>query len=435
MIRFSQGVFLTFVTQTMCLLLTLGGNVIITRTIGPAGKGVLALITNFFLLLVTVFTFGLSEGAVYLLGSRKYKHKEVFSSIVYAAIFTSILVLLASNGLRSWVVNSFLKDVGEQHYLTALWIFPAFYLFLCLRKILLGHGNIWGFNIMFLVQTLLLFLLYIFFLPSIGIRGGILSLIISLAVVDLVTLIFTSIYYGRPASLPNLTFLKHGFIFGMKSQIGIVLTFFDRRLAIFIINIFLNPVYVGFYAIAVALAELPWRISDAVGTVLFPKVAGIRKEEAFTFVAQACRNTIFIAILSSLILFVFAGFIIQLLFGTEFLQSLAAMQILLPGIVALSMNRVLCGGFSGLGKPEYGTYTVVCSSICTILLDIILIPRMGIVGAAVAASVAYFVSATVGVILFRRISKCSLSQLLIVSRNDLPRYLDIIRMLTNRRLK
>lgn len=425
MTRFSRGVFITFATQSTSLLLTLGANIVITRTIGPAGKGILTLITNFFLILVTVFTFGLSEGVVYFLGSRKYKHGEVFSSIIYAAISTSILVIFLSLILKDWIVSSFLKDVGEQNYLVALLIFPAFYYFLSLRKILLGHNNLLSYNALFLVQTLSLLVLYIFLIPALGVTGGVISIIISLVLVNIVGSAYASSHYGRPTHLPNFRFLKEGFVFGIKSQIGIVLSFFDRRLDIFIINIFLNPISVGFYAIAVALAELPWRISDAVGTVLFPHVAGISRKEAIDLVTQACRNTIFITIVMSLALFTMAGIIIRLLFGIEFLHSLPALQVLLPGIVALSLNRVLCGGFSGLGNPEYGTYTVISSSICTVILDLIFIPKMGIVGAALASSIAYFVSALAAIIIFQRISRCNLLDLLIIRKQDLTKYVTI----------
>lgn len=403
--------------------------------LGPSGKGVIALITNYFMILVTFFTFGMSEGIVYYQRSHKYHHGEIFSSILYGTVLTSLVVILLSMILKDWIINSFLKNVGESNYFTALLIFPTFYFFLFLRKVLLSYKNLLVYNLAFISRAIIVFLLYVFLIPYAGIKGGILSMVIGLIVVDITGTLYIYSRYGKPTFLPNISFVKDTFIFGIKSQIGLILNFVDRRLDMFIINIFLNPTFVGYYAIAVALAELPWHISAAVGTVLFPEVADMKKTEAMRFVSMASRNSLFITSLAGVLLLISGGVLIKLLFGPQFLLSLFPLRILIPGVIALGLNRVLCGGFSGLGKPEYGTYTVICSSIITVVLDLILIPRMGINGAALASTIAYITSAIVGIIIFQRISHCNILNLLFVTKSDFDLYPPMISKILRRSKK
>lgn len=425
MIKFFKGVLLTFSAEIASLFLVMIINVIITRWLGPGGKGALALITNYFLILTSVFSFGMSESVVFFLSSRKYKSDQIFSSIIFNTVVISLIIILLSLLLRGFVIEKLLGKISNLNYYTALWLFPAFYLFLFVRKVLLGYKNLKAFNAMLILRALGYLLFYLILIPKLQLRGGIIGMVLSVMIVDIVGIIIIS-KYGRPGFTLNLTLIKDSIVFGMKSQIGILLSFFDRRLDIFIINIFLNPDYVGLYAIAVALAELPWHISGALGTVLFPEVAGMKKPSALKFVTVLCRNSLFITTLLCIILFLSGPILIKLLFGSKFLPSVPALRVLLPGIIALAFNRVLCGGFSGLGKPEYGTYTVICSAIVTVCLDILLVPKMGIIGASLASSIAYISAATIGVVIFKKISGCKISELFLTTKSDLSRYPSLI---------
>ncbi len=399
--------------------------------LGPSGKGIISLLQNYFLILVAIFMFGMSEGNIYYLSNRRYTHRAVFSNVLFHTLILSLLIIVLSFLLRNWLISHFLKNINEEYYLISLWLFPSFFLFLHTTTMLLGHKNIVGFNTVTAARFLTILLFLILLIPRYNIKGALIATVLGFTIADIIGILSLS-SYGPPTLAVSIGFLKSAFIFGSKSQVGLILSRIDRRLDIFIINLFLNPAQVGFYAVAVAMAELPWYISNAIATVLFPEVSGMAKKDAYKFTAFVCRNTLFVVFGFSTCVFIAGGMLLKIIFGAQFVESLTSLRFLIPGIVILSVNKVLCAGFSGTGRPEYGTCTATFSAIATVILDFLLIPVMGIKGAAIASTIAYFISASTGIILFKKLSGFPLRNFLLVTREDISKYPIFFRKLIRR---
>jgi O-antigen/teichoic acid export membrane protein len=90
------------------------------------------------------------------------------------------------------------------------------------------------------------------------------------------------------------------------------------------------------------------------------------------------------------------------------------MLALLPGVVLLGGGKVLTNEIAGRGYPHYNSINAGLALILTIALDLILIPRYGVLGASLASSVAYtliFLTAIAFyLIVSRKASKTSSSQ-------------------------
>lgn len=415
-------------SQIVILILTLIGNIIIVRLLGASGKGTIALLQSYFSISAAILILGMSEGNIYYLGNQRFQHRDVFSSVIFHTIAISVIFMIFSVIAANWILSHFLKNINTEYYFTALCIFPALFFLLHTTTMLLGHKNIVGYNIANVSRYLLILLFQILLIPKYGIMGALVATVIGFIAADIAAVSFLS-HYGCPTVFIKWKFFRCAFVYGAKSQLGLILNQIDRRLDVFIINLFLNLAQVGFYAIAVAMAELPWYISNAIATVLFPEVSGMKKKDAYFFTAFICRNTLFMVMCFSLILFFIGGIILKIVFGPQFVTSLTPLRLLIPGIVCISINKVLCAGFSGTGKPEYGTYTTVISAITTIALDFTLIPILGINGAAIASTIAYTFSAITGIFIFRKISGISLREFLIITRKDIYKYPSLYRKL------
>jgi O-antigen/teichoic acid export membrane protein len=421
MTKYLRGVVLTYSTKILVLVLLFAINIIIVRTLGASGRGTITLLQTFFQILVLITIFGMSEGNTYYLGNRSYKHRDVFSNVLFHTLIISLIVISLSILLRKWLIINFLKNIDEKYFLIALCLFPSFFLYQHSNSMLLGHKQFVPFNIVAISRYVLFLLFLIFLIPAFKVEGALWAAIIGIIGANIIAFACL-LKHGTPTFSVNFSFLKRAFVYGTKSQIGLLLSQINRRLDIFIINLFLNLSHVGYYTIAVAVAEFPWHISQAAATVLFPEASGMKKENAYSFTAFICRNVLFIVLCLSIVLFVLGRILITTVFGIEFVASVMPFQILLPGITALSVNKVLCAGFSGTGRPEYGTYTAAVSATTTVALDFLLIPLTGIIGAAIASTVAYFVAATTSVILFRKLTNLPLKNFLLVKREDISKY-------------
>ena len=98
--------------------------------------------------------------------------------------------------------------------------------------------------------------------------------------------------------------------------------------------------------------------------------------------------------------------------------------LLMPGVVALSISKVLSGDLAGRGLLQYGAYASAISLVVTVICDLLLIPRWGIVGAAIASSLSYCSAALLVLFFYTKVSGNGLIDVLIIKKSDLFAYRD-----------
>ncbi|MGB9721758.1 MAG: polysaccharide biosynthesis C-terminal domain-containing protein [bacterium] len=423
--NYIENVAYNFATQTICLIAGLISNIVIARLLGPEGKGIITLLSNYVSIAVIIFMLGMSESNVFYLSKGSFSQSDILSTDLFHLTFMTIVFLTFSLLLKNIFLTGFLKGINDYFFFMSLLYFPMQFLYLHLITILQGHKCLKDYSLSFLLRSLTLLILQLLFIPHWNISGGLVALILSTLTVNLINLSKLP-RKNNKLCIINIDFLRKSVFFGIKSQIGLLLNFLDRRLDFFIINSFLNPIQVGYYSVAVIIAEIPWYFSNAVGVVLFPEITTKEKNQSYQLIAFICRNTIIITVGLIIIVILCANLFIRLIFGLKFVESIVPLQLLLPGVIGLAINRIICAGFSGTGRPELGTLTVVFSSVATIVFDFLLIPRLGIKGASLASTISYFISAVTGIILFRRISNLCFSDILLFKISDLKKYSQII---------
>lgn len=147
---------------------------------------------------------------------------------------------------------------------------------------------------------------------------------------------------------------------------------------------------VGIYSISASTAELLWTLPFAVGFVLLPMVAANPdSDDAATRAATVARRTLLVTIAGAIALAALSEPLIHLMYGSAYSGAVVPALILLPGIVANVWYQVL-GGFL-LGRGLTGVVLVATSvGIATnTLINVLVIPRFGIDGAALASTVSY----------------------------------------------
>uniref|UniRef100_A0A7C6EC92 Uncharacterized protein n=1 Tax=candidate division WOR-3 bacterium TaxID=2052148 RepID=A0A7C6EC92_UNCW3 len=413
--------FLTLIGQILSLILILLSNVLITRVLGPEGKGIMSLLVTFPVITVMILILGLDEATVYFLGGKKFEYAEVLGWAILNTIIISVVSISLLLILRNWLVTSIIKNIKSEFLSMAIFCIPFQIFFQYECAILLGEKDIFGFNLLNILRNLFLLVFQFILILKSGLLGGVYSLLLGFATATLVGILLIR-KFGKPRFPQEINFAKKSISYGTRSVLGLIFHYLTRRLDIFIVNFFLNPAQVGFYAIALMLAELPWYIPQAASTVLFPEVSGMEKAEANQFSAKVARNTVFITVLTCLILALIARPVIKLFFTTKFYPALIPFYINLPRTVALGIGRVLGGNFQGTGKPEYGTIMAFVSFVLTLGLDLLFIPRWGIIGAAIATTIANIFSVGIGLYIFVKSSKINLTEMIFVHKDEIKNY-------------
>jgi O-antigen/teichoic acid export membrane protein len=157
----------------------------------------------------------------------------------------------------------------------------------------------------------------------------------------------------------------------------------------FIVNYFLGPAGVGIYSVSVAVAELLWQLPNAVGFVIAPKAAATNPAAMNAFTPRVLRITLVLTTLAAIGLALLGSPLIEFVYSAPFAGAYLPMLALLPGVVLLGGSKVLTNEITGRGYPHLNSANAAIALVITLTLDFMLIPRHGVLGAAVASSVAY----------------------------------------------
>ena len=184
-----------------------------------------------------------------------------------------------------------------------------------------------------------------------------------------------------------------GLRMGLRGQASILATTLYYRFDVFLVSFFLGPTQVGLYALGVVVSEALWQIPSAVASALFPRTVRTVDNGASDFTCLIMRQVSVISVVLGVLLVVVCPIAIPLVFGQSFFPSVAVVWWLMPGTVALSMAKVACADLTARYKTGYSTVFAFVALGVSVPLDLVLIPRMGIQGAALTSSVAYIVDA------------------------------------------
>jgi len=188
------------------------------------------------------------------------------------------------------------------------------------------------------------------------------------------------------------------------------------------------PGELGLYVIAVAWSGASAPLLGAISAVLFPRIAGEPDpRERSRIFAYTARNSLALAMLLTILVFVATPWAVPLLFGRSFKGSIPSALLLVPAAGVSAFNLILEEGIRGLGDPAAVTWSEFGGLLVTAILLAMLLRPFGIIGAAIASLCAY--SAVSVLLLFqaRELTGICLTQLVMPTREELVRELGRIR--------
>jgi O-antigen/teichoic acid export membrane protein len=118
----------------------------------------------------------------------------------------------------------------------------------------------------------------------------------------------------------------------------------------------------------------------------------------------------------------FSPWLIVVLFGQDYKESISPFLFMLPGVVLFSLSKILANDFVGRGYPEINSYIAIVVAFLNVILNIILIPKYGVVGAALSTSFCYGIDALIKVIYFSHLHKISLLKFVMIKKSDFKLY-------------
>lgn len=222
---------------------------------------------------------------------------------------------------------------------------------------------------------------------------------------------------------PERQLCLHLLRYGSRTNIGNMVKYLQYRTDVVILGIFLPSQEVGWYLVAISIAEIPWRIPSAVGAMLFPRIALESSEtERNRITASAARQTCLLTAVVGGVLLLTAPLIIPALYGEAYAPAVTVSRLLVPGIAALGLWKILAQDLIARGRPNAYTLSAACSLGLLVIGCGALIPGYGLIGGAVASSLSYVAATGVIVFWYSRITGTPQRSLIVPSTEDLRLY-------------
>jgi len=168
----------------------------------------------------------------------------------------------------------------------------------------------------------------------------------------------------------------------------------------------------------VHLIETVGEVPQAIGLVLYPRLASLGEEAMHRLTAQTCRRTLMLTIPVAGALALFGRYIITFLYTEAFAPAGAPLPWLAVGAVAMAIFVMITRDFTARSRQVVNTVSGLVALVVNVALNIYLIPRYGIVGAAFATAVAYWAACVILIRFFCLESGLSWASVLVPTAED-----------------
>jgi len=411
--------------QLGCVAIAALAELCYARLLGPAPRGLISLCLMSIAFGAMLGSLG-SEATVILWISRsKGNHSSWFPAVILWVVTGCVVSVSFWIGLYWRVRPAFLKGLTPGLAHLVLWTIPATVLFSVLMALLVGEERFRLRSIIALVNRAFCLVAFLVCIPLLGRRAesAILGNLAGLVVAVCIALAFIGHFFrgawkikgARQNMIPTM-------LFGIRGQAGNLASFFSYRLDVFVVNYYLDAAQVGLYALGVLVSEALWQLPGIVCVALFPRTARTVGAGAESFTCMILRQMFLLTMAGALVIAVASPLAIPLVFGSRFAPSVPVIWWILPGTVALALGKVMAADLAGRDMNIHLPISALIGLLFTLGLDLFLIPRMGIQGAALASSLAYLAATLYLFIVIQRALKTSWKSLVLPSLAELAAY-------------
>jgi O-antigen/teichoic acid export membrane protein len=151
------------------------------------------------------------------------------------------------------------------------------------------------------------------------------------------------------------------------------------------LSMFTDSKTVGYYNAAYRLLEAPLFLSAAFTTAIFPAVSKLfveNKEYLQKTIRESLEKILIIGVLIAITVGYYSKDIINIFYGAEYSNSSTALTILIVSVAIIMPSTVLGTTLRAMNKQAISAYVTGGGAALNIILNLILIPRYSLLGAA-----------------------------------------------------
>jgi O-antigen/teichoic acid export membrane protein len=399
---FLSSVLQTWGTNIAIAVLSLVNVLIVSRTLGPSGRGDVAFLTAIAWFTSNLFTIGIQEANANLAGSKPHLRSALASnSVVLSFLFGGIAFVMLTTFV--WLVPAAGGESSDALRWVTFASLPLLILSIYLRFLVQADYGFLVTNIAWVVTPI----------ANVTVNG----LLAAVGLLTVATAVGTWIcgqilgalilvwYVWRRSQgfgRVDAEAIRWSLGFGVRSHVGRVLLLGNYRLDQWILGAVAGSRELGLYSVAVAWAEGLWFLPTALAAVQRPDLVRAPGPEARRQAALVFRAALIVTSLFMVGLIVLAPFLCATIFGSDFAGATNDLRVLAAGAFGIVAMKQLGSALTAQRKPTLASVAIGLAFVSTVVLDILLIPRFGGLGAAIASTVSYTVGGIAVAAIFAR---------------------------------
>jgi antigen flippase len=369
------------------VLLNVSTGVITARLLGPEGRGILTAVTIWPQFLSSLADFGITAAIIYFIRN----HFGALREIVGAAYVLSTLVGVGATVAGMFCVPLVMAGGPSTIALaeTCLLSIWPMVLMTALRDIAVAQGEFRTFTVSTYTPPLLYLAGLLLSWALLGISPAIAAICQMLTFMLGTLSMFQAVNrIVRPRFGSCWPWMKQVFLYSVKlapSNTSVTLLNYADRL---VLVPALPPAELGLYAVAYSLSRLMYVLQTAVGSVLYPAMAGRQREEIKNIHDLAFRLLLYLTAFSALLITLLASFLLVIMYGADYAAAEPLVIILSIEAAITCVTEVVIRLYLSLNDPGYPSVVQMISLAVAIVSLLLLVPFYGATGAAMSLVIA-----------------------------------------------
>jgi O-antigen/teichoic acid export membrane protein len=418
----------TFVAQLSASGIGFLVSILLARALGSHANGTYAIATLLPNMLFQLMGFGIIYANVYYIGRKEVNARETVRTNLWLWAFISAAGLAVSAAIIYFKGAQWFPGIPTLLLIVAALSFPPSLLQSYIQSVFQGMQDFKRYNYLTVIVQATVFILsaVAILVFHYGVAATIFAYFLGQFISLGITWWLVQPYIKaspKPSASERESWWHYGrraWNYGWKQHLSAIIQYVNLRMDLFFVNMFLFPTVAGVYYVSVQLGEAMWIVSKVVSTVLLPRLAELHEHEQtrLELTPLVTRLVFFLTLLTSIVVGVLSVWVIPLVWGKSFAGASLALAWMLPGIVMGSATRIVAYDFSARGKPEYNSYLAVVVLVINVAANLVLIPRVGMIGGSIATTIAYSANTIATLFLYRRFNDLPWYRVLFLQRSD-----------------
>jgi O-antigen/teichoic acid export membrane protein len=379
----------TFVSQVAVAVLGLGNVLIVSRSLGPSGRGDVAFLMAVSYLASQLASFSVDQAVTNIAGQSPHQRR--------AAAGNAVVLSLVLGGLAIAVLGVLLiafPALGPRVHVglrvLALAAIPPLILSTYLNGMVFADFGVRVANVSIVIPPVVNVLANGTFATA-----GALSVASAFSVWvagQLVALLLLVWYLERRLAgfgRPSKTLARQMLAFGAKAYGGRVFFVGNLRLDQWLVGALAGSRQLGLYSVAVAWSEGLFILPRALMAAQRPYLIRSSPRDAGAESTRILRLSVLLTVPAVLAVIGLAPFLCETIFGAQFRGAINPLRILALGAFGMAAGKIIGSALIAQNRPLLDLLATAVAFVATVVLDVLLIPHHGGLGAAIASSAAY----------------------------------------------